>query len=111
MNYWTRFWILCGVGLLGSAGNLRAVDVSERVQVTAGKTRSSLDRPSGLVTSTVDITIRNSGDRPLDGPIHAAVEFTAESGTLTGIQVPSALGGLGQPPHGTFFFDLSGQTG
>ncbi|HEX5176927.1 MAG TPA: PKD domain-containing protein, partial [Chthoniobacteraceae bacterium] len=93
------------------AMRLSASDVSQRIEMITGKTRSSLDRPSGLVTSTVDVTLKNIGDRPLDGPLHAAVQFTAESGALDGIQVPGALGGIGQPPHGTFFYDLSAQTG
>jgi hypothetical protein len=59
------------------------------------------------------VTIKNSGDRILAGPIHAVVRFTPaeEGGSLAGLSMAGALGGLGQPPYNTFYFDLTGQVG
>jgi PKD repeat protein len=84
------------------------VDLSARVRVTTSEPRSSLDRQTGRITSTVQVTLTNTGDRAIEKPLHAAIFFTAESGTLDGLQVPGASGGVGQPPYQTFFHDLSG---
>jgi hypothetical protein len=83
------------------------VDLGTRVSVTAGNTRSTLDRTSNRVTSTVEVTITNVGDRAIEKPIQAPVFFTAESGNLDSLLVADAEGGLGVAPFQTFFFDLS----
>ena len=77
------------------------------MSVTAGNIRSTLDRTSNRVTSTVDVTITNVGDRAIEKPIQAPVSFTAETGTLAGLLVADAEGGIGVAPFQTFFFDLS----
>src|SRR4051812_17437597 len=87
------------------------VDASARTRVAMANTRSTLDRQSGLVTSSVDVSITNIGDRTLESPLQAAVFFTADSGVLGGLRVPGASGGIGQAPYQTFFFDLSAAVG
>src|ERR1051325_8435801 len=90
-----------------SCASAAPVDLSSRVKIATSNVRSTLDRTSNRVTSTVDVTITNVGDRAIEKPIQAPVFFTAESGTLDGLLVADAEGGLGVAPFQTFFFDLS----
>src|SRR4051812_14224402 len=85
------------------------VDVTARTSVATANARSTLVRTTNQISSSVDVTVKNTGDRPLEAPLHAVITFTAQSGALPGIQVPGASGGLGVLPYGTFFFDLSSQ--
>ena len=41
------------------------------------------------------------------GTYSRSLTFTLAPGRVLGLLVPGAQGGLGQPPYGTFFFDLS----
>src|SRR4029453_17657874 len=86
-------WKLLLCVLLGFALVARAapVDVSTRTQVTSANPKSTLDRASNRVTSTVDVTIKNTGDRALEKPFTARVSFTAQSGSVAGLIVPGGV--------------------
>ena len=101
--------LLLGLLALAATAHAAQVDVSARTQVTSANARSTLDRTSGRIASTVDVTLKNSGDRALGAPLHAVIDFTAQSGTLTGLLAPGAQGGIGIGPHGAFFYDLTAQ--
>ena len=92
-----------------SAAFAAGVDLSTRMRITTATPKSSLDRQRGRVTSTVEVTITNTGNRKSEKLLHAAILFSAESGTLEGLQVTGASRGIGQAPYQTFFFDLSGR--
>ncbi len=82
------------------------------VRVSAKAERSTLNRISGELASTVDIEVENIGTQRIDGPVHALVRFR-DAGTgvevRTGITLPHALGGFDQAPHQVPYFDLSAQ--
>jgi PKD repeat protein/pimeloyl-ACP methyl ester carboxylesterase len=82
-------------------------DLSATVSVTAANEVSNLDRKTGRVVSKIDITMVNQGTSPVEAPLHAVITFTGE-GDLSQVEVPGALGGLGQPPYQSHYLDLSG---
>ena len=81
-------------------------------RATAKAERSTLDRTSGVLTSTVEVEVTNVGTRRIDGPVHALIRFrdTATGAEVrSGVTVPNALGGIDRPPHQVPYFDLSAQ--
>lgn len=94
---------------LAAAAHAAPVDVSVRAQVTSANPKSTLDRASNRITSAVEVTVKNIGDRALGAPVEAVIDFTAISGALPGLLVPAAQGGPGIGPHGAFFYDLTAQ--
>jgi RHS repeat-associated protein len=82
--------------------------VDAGVSVATTSERSTLDRRTRRISSTLEATLRNTGTRRLEPPLHVALEFTPAPGSnLAGLTVPGALGGIGQPPYQTFYLDLS----
>jgi len=74
--------------------------------VTSGE-RTTLDRATGRLISTVDVRLLNLGGRTMTTPLHVVVDLEIE-GTNT-VAMPGALGGVGIGPHGTYYTDVSGQ--
>jgi pimeloyl-ACP methyl ester carboxylesterase len=82
------------------------------VEVGASNERTTLVRATGKLSSTVDVKVKNTGDRPLLPPVHAVITFTPlKGGNLAGLTMSGALGGIGQEPYQTFFKDLSAAIG
>ncbi len=80
------------------------VDLSEHVLVAVGNEQTTLDRDTGILTSTVDVKLHNLGGRTLLSPLHAAIELDSPE-----VQVPGALGGPTDTTYGTYYLDLSAQ--
>lgn len=83
------------------------------VPSTASAERSTLNRTSGVLTSTVDVVAVNLSGRRINGPVHAVVSFKTPAGALVsaGITVPGSQGGFDQAPWQQPFFDLTAQAG
>ena len=101
-----RTWALIGLGWLAAAPGWCAPDgmrdVSGHLLITEGNQVTTLDRATGILTSTVDVTLHNLGGRTLTGPLQVAVELTSNA-----VSVPGALGGPGEAPYNTYYYDLS----
>jgi len=107
--------MVCVVALLKSAGayGQEGLPILEQgVEVTTVNGRSSLNRATGKLSSEVTVKVKNTGDRPLLPPLHAALHFTATNGgSLAGLTVMNVLGEMGQEPYQTVYRDLSSAIG
>jgi RHS repeat-associated protein len=82
------------------------------IEVDSSNERTALVRTTGKLASTVDVAVKNTGDRPLLPPFHAVITFTPiGGGDLATLTMPGALGGLGKDPYQTFYRDLSAAIG
>ncbi len=82
------------------------------VEISPSNERTALVRATGKLSSTVDVKVKNTGDRPLLPPLHAVVTFTPlNGGNLAGLTMSGALGGIGKEPYQTFYRDLSAAIG
>ncbi|MBI5575198.1 MAG: PKD domain-containing protein [Deltaproteobacteria bacterium] len=79
-----------------------ADNVSSLVTVSRANARSTLDRRTGNVTSTVDITIRNTSAQNISSPLRAVFDITDNRVTM-----PGALGGPNSGPYNKYYYDLS----
>lgn len=78
------------------------------VEVSSSNERTSLNRTTGKLSSVVNVKIKNTSDRLLEPPLHAVITFTpVNGGSLTGLNVTGAQGGIGLNPYQTFFKDLT----
>lgn len=77
-------------------------DVSDVCLITTTNERSTLNRATGEVTTTLDARIYNLGNRTILSPFHVAVNLSTGP-----VNVVGALGGTNLPPYFTFYFDLS----
>jgi hypothetical protein len=80
------------------------VDISSSIAVSAANEHNVLDRITRQITSTVDFTLTNTSSTTITTPFHATLELTTQT-----VQMPGALGGFGQAPYQTFYYDLSGK--
>lgn len=78
-------------------------DVSALVQASVANERSVIDRRTGQMTSTVDITLTNTSTTAIAVPIHAVFVMSAP-----GVSMPEASGVNAQ---GLFFYDLAAKLG
>lgn len=70
--------------------------------------RTTLNRTTASLSSTVTVTVKNTSDRLLEAPLHAVVTFLPAAGSsLAGLTTIGFQGGIGQSPYQTFFKDLS----
>ncbi|MCC5805058.1 MAG: PKD domain-containing protein [Opitutales bacterium] len=80
--------------------------VDERFAVTATEISSTLDRLTGEVETSVRLELENTGDRPIEPPLHAVFRFSGPGGVLL-----EAEGGPGSEPYDAWYFDLSDAIG
>ena len=87
------------------AGNPTVMkDISAHCFITTTNERTTLDRATGNLVSTVDVSIYNLGGRVGVSPLHCVVHVST-----SGVAVAGASAGFGQLPYGQPYFDLSGQ--
>jgi PKD repeat protein/pimeloyl-ACP methyl ester carboxylesterase len=105
---------LCGVG----RGSLLAQGTpplleKAAVQTTASAERSTLNRTTGELSSTVEVVAVNGSGRRINGPVHAVVSFKSAAGApvTAGVKVSGSEGGFGQAPWQQPWFDLTAQVG
>ncbi len=82
---------------------------AEVIEATATAERSTLNRTTGILTSTVELRAVNRSGKRIDGPVHAILSFKTTAGTAvtSGITVPGSLAGFGQAPWQLPYFDLT----
>jgi hypothetical protein len=78
-------------------------DVANHFFVRTAHERTTLDRQTGELISTVDVSLWNLGGRTLFTPLHLLVSLDTN-----GISMPGAAGGPALPPYNVFYKDLSG---
>lgn len=76
--------------------------VNDYLTITVTDHRVTLDRATRQRISTANVHVENASDTTLIEPIHAVVNITAG----IGVDMPDALGGIGEEPYGTFYIDL-----
>ena len=94
-------------GLLGMASAVHAQapqNISSHLQVRTANERSTLDRTTGEIISSVDVTLINLGGREIRTPLHAVLNLST---TVT--SVAGAQGGPADPLYGRYYRDLSGE--
>lgn len=110
--------LMAGLMALALGGELRAQDLvppllePSLAKASAKAERSTLDRTTAVLTSTVELEIVNTGTQRIDGPVHALIRFrdTATGAEVrSGVSIVGALGGIGRPPHQVPYFDLTPQ--
>ena len=72
--------------------------------VRTANERSTLDRQTGDIISTVDVTMMNLGGREVRSPLHAVLNLSTG-----GVQAIGALGGSATAPYNRYYVDLSSQ--
>lgn len=70
--------------------------------VRTANERSTLDRQTGEIVSTVDVTLMNLGGREVRTSLYAVVNLSTGNVTVVG-----ALGGPTAAPYNRYYFDLS----
>ena len=100
-----RVLLVCGFvvisGLLAASANAGAQDVSSLVTVTKSE-RSVTDLKTKLVTTTANITIKNSSTSVIGIPLQAVFDISSASVQVLDAIVP----GTGNP-YGKYYIDLS----
>jgi pimeloyl-ACP methyl ester carboxylesterase/PKD repeat protein len=81
------------------------------VTLTAVAERSTLNRLTNQLTSTVDLRAVNVSGQQIAGPLHMPVKFFDPAGqeVRAGITVEGGSGGFGAAPWQVPYFDLSGK--
>ena len=78
-------------------------DVGAMCLVTTTNERSSLNRQTGELTTTLNAAIHNLGNRTILPPFHVVVNLSTGPVTVVG-----AAGGTNVPPYNRHYLDLSG---
>jgi len=81
-----------------------AADIASQVSIQTGGERTTLDRATGDLVSTVSSLAANHSGSSMHPPLHLAVEVV--SGRPEKVAMPGALGGPGHPLYGTHYYDL-----
>ncbi len=105
---------LLAMAWMTGAGAQEGAAVLEQGLVAAGTAeRSTLDRGTGVLTSTVEVTAKNEAGARIDGPVHVLIRFKTPAGVpvTSVVTVDGAQGGFGSGPWGTPFFDVTAQLG
>jgi PKD repeat protein len=86
--------ILC-LAVLSAAAPLRAqpvVALGSRVRVATSNESSALDRATRVITQTADITLTNTGDRPVKPPLRVRIAL-AGTGDLSRVTLGDVIAG------------------
>lgn len=107
----TRVLILGGLLALtfvdtSAYGQAQLTDITSHFRITPSNERTTLDRQTRLMTSTVDIAIENVGRESVVVPLHAAFVIAGSGVTMPGMQ-----GGPGTQPYNAYYLDLTGKLG
>ena len=94
-------WLFAGA-VYGQAPAL--LDVGNQFHIATTNERTTLNRTTGELISTVDVTLFNLGGRSLLGPVHLVVRTTNPD-----VLVINAAGNPQDPLYGAYYRDLSGQ--
>ncbi len=78
--------------------------VREQLHIVTANERTSLDRMTGEMVSTVDVWLYNLGGRVLEGPVHLIARTTGDQ-----VRVEGALGDTNDPLYQAAYLDLSPQ--
>ena len=86
------------------------VRIDEGIDLSVSNSRSNLDRGSGIVETSFLLTLSNTGEVPVEPPLHLLVYLHGdyEAGAAG---VRNAMGGEGLDPYGTWYIDLSAEVG
>lgn len=115
--FWPALWqamtllsVLTALTLYGPQPVLAAdpsIEVSGQLSITSGNARSSFDRRRRQISSEVDLTLQNTGQQALAGPLWLVVETTS-----TQVTQPLASGSWSGPDGNwtpqRHYYDLSG---
>ena len=78
------------------------VDLTGSFLLEASNEHSTLDRATRILSRTIDLSLRNTSPTTVIAPLHLVIQTSDPSVVVAGAQ-----GGPGQPPYGTWWFDLS----
>jgi len=82
------------------------------VESSSSNERTTLNRTTARLSSSVDLKIKNTSDRLLEPPLHVVITFTpAQGSTLDGLSTTGLAGGIGLAPYQTYYKDLSALIG
>ncbi len=84
------------------------VDLSSSFEVEFSGQKSSLDRPSRVLTSSANIRVKNISDEAVSLPLHLVVDTDPSS---TQINLQGSLSAVGGHPYNTFYMVLGGAGG
>lgn len=86
--------------------------VETGLKISAANETTTLDRETQRLESRLVVTVANNGNFLVGSPLHLVMSFDALQGaSLDELQVANALGGIGQPPYQTFYFECSAKSG
>lgn len=99
-------WLVAALGLAvaGPAHGQALQRVDDHLQIVTANERTTLDRATRELVSTVDVRVFNLGGRILEGPFHLVARTTGDN-----VRVEGALGGTNDPLYQAAYLDLSTQ--
>ncbi len=105
-THWIRCLLLVVIAAGGTAAGppdvgAQTTDLTDQVTVTTANERSFLNRRTRQVTSVADVTVTNGSGTEIAAPLHAVIVLSSPN-----VSMPDALGGIGQAPYDTYYYDL-----
>ena len=82
------------------------MDQSSKVSFSSSNESSSLNRTTRILTSKADITVTNTSQKTITGPLHLVINLSTGPVTITG-----ASGGIGSGLYNTYYIDLTNAAG
>ncbi len=79
------------------------VNIDGYVSVSTADEKSTLDRQTRAVTSTVDVIITNTSNRVIDYPLRIVINIMGTD--YSNVTMPEALGGPGTTPYGKYYYE------
>lgn len=106
MNFRWLWFFLFAAGISGDviAQPPALQHVENQFHIVTANERTTLNRLTGELISTVDVRLFNLGGRSLQGPMHLVVRTTG-----AGVVVTGSLGGTNDPLYNAHYLDLSSQ--
>jgi len=102
MNRHLSWLFLLAIAFPAFAQSPAPLAVGNQFVVRTANERSTLDRLTGEIVSTVDVTLFNLGGREILAPLHAVISLSTGGVTVTG-----ADSGPNDPPYNAYYKDLT----
>ncbi len=92
--------LLCG--FFTGAHSAGEVELNQYLSISTSGEKSFLDRQTRIITSTANVTIKNTSDTTLLFPFYAVININGTE--YSNVSMPDALGGPDTGPYGKYYY-------